>query len=204
MNTIEEKKAEEFWNWFKSNNRKFRTFAIPEREALLDEFEEYLHLYNPHIYFEISEEENGINELIITAEGDHNYFGIVEHLVDKAPQISGWEVIAFKPALGFDFIHERDGLVFDPKEMWFLPMTSKQQPSVIGLMVGIIDFREENKEPALNAVWKILDTGIGEKMTTEKIAHIEVCKLPKEPEVEGFIELTDIQNYISWRESKLR
>jgi hypothetical protein len=204
MKIIEESKAEEFWNWFKCNSQKFRTFNIPERDVLLDEFEEHLHLYNPNIYFEISEEENGINELVITSEGDQNYFDAIELLVGKAPQIRGWKVIAFKPALGFDFIHERGGLEFDPKKIWFLPMTSKQHPKVIGLRVGVKDFREENKEITLIAIWKILDTGIGEKMTAEKIAHVEVCNLPKAPEDEGFIELTDIHNFILWRESKLR
>jgi hypothetical protein len=119
-------------------------------------------------------------------------------LVAAAPEIPKWKIIAFKPALGFDFVHEYGDLTLDPSKLWFLPLRAKSDPKILGLRVGIPNYDESNVEKAENSMWIILDTGLGEQVCAERIGHLEVVTLPAKPEDEGFIGMPDLSDYIAW------
>jgi hypothetical protein len=82
-----------FWKWFTLNAlsyEKINSIDDDERNRLLDDFELQLHNYCDKLYFEIGGLPGELNELIITAEGDANYFQAVENLITDAPEIPGW------------------------------------------------------------------------------------------------------------------
>ena len=114
----------EFWTWFAANEARFRKLDGPEAEteALLDEILDHLHEFSDGLYFEIGGPTEGPMELIVTAEGDPDFFPQVRDLVAQAPPIPGWQVIAFKPPMGFDFVNDCSGLETDPRQCWFEPM----------------------------------------------------------------------------------
>ena len=92
--------ATEFWNWFKENNTKFLNLNAPGlscegREELLEEFLEQLNQYCEGLYFEIGGKHGETQELIITAEGDTEYFHKVDELITAAPAIDNWIYTAF-------------------------------------------------------------------------------------------------------------
>lgn len=189
-----------FWTWFEGEHDRFRNInKVKDGEELLDLFLARLHEFDSELYFEVSQPlDDGSNELIISAEGVRAKFPKVEALVAAAPKISKWKILAFKPALGFDFIHEHGELKIDPRKLWFLPLTAKIDPSILGLRVGLADYDEEAEDKIKNSVWIILDTGLGEKTCADRIRHLEVVALPEKPEDEGYIELPELPDYLSW------
>jgi hypothetical protein len=126
-------KEEIFWNWFKTNNSKYfylnQIKDLVEKEKLLDQFLKQLHNYCDKLYFEIGGFPNQPQELIISAEGNKNYFDKVEALVKVAPKINDWQIIAFKPPMGVDFITEYGGVKLNVHEIWFLPLENNKAKS---------------------------------------------------------------------------
>lgn len=193
-----------FWAWFRERNHEYGSLNRAEnKEQLLDQFQNRLHQYDDCLAFEISEPmDDGSNELIITAEGLVGKFPEVEALIEAAPELPGWKFVAFKQPLGFDFIHEYGNLTIDPRSVWFLPMRSKSDPSILGLRVGLPDFDETNAKCIKNSIWIVLDTGLGERVCAERIRHVEVTQLPPTPEDEGFIKLKELPEYLQWNDRR--
>ena len=202
--TTEDKSEAQFWAWFSKRHDEYRSVdRSTNSEDLLDRFQEQLHRYDDRLYFEISEPlKDGSNELIITAEGIRERFSKVEALVAAAPKIPEWTIIAFRPALGFEFVHEYGELKIDPRKLWFLPLIAKSAPSILGLRVGLPAFDEAAEDKIKNSVWIILDTGLGEQICAERIRHLEVVVLPEKPEEEGFIELPELPEYLAWTDKR--
>ncbi len=189
-----------FWLWFQANESRFRNIEVPEKEDLLDEFMGQLHEFSGDLWFELGGHPDGPHELIITAEGNFQAFNEVRRLIDAAPQIPGWEFIAFKPAQGFDFVTSYEGLNFAPAATWFLPLVSREDPDFLGLRVAFAHFDPKNKETFLAAAYIMLEAGLGELITAERIQHVEVGLLPSSPEAAGYIEICELSDYLSFLE----
>ncbi len=198
---------EHFWNWFRENNSKYyylNQISDPvEREKLLDVFLEKLHDYCDKLYFEIGGIPNKPQELIITAEGNKDYFDKVEHLVSMAPKIGDWQIIAFKPAMGVDFVTEYEDINLNPREIWFLPLENENEPQALGLRMCIANYNSKKERTFLEGSYQVLDGILGEKSVALDISYLEVAKLPKNPEKEGLIELSELPQYIAWRNGKI-
>ena len=190
----------DFWEWFESNQTKVEAYKVGD-EQILNEIMASLHKYNSSLYFEFSTNSEP-KEFIITAEGDPQQFDSVMKLVSSAPNIEGWKFIAFKPAHGFDFITNYEGVNYDPKKLWFLPLVSKKVPNTIGLRIGIPSYDEDLHQYAKSAMYIVLDGGIGEKNVIEHIHYLETGLLPEDPEGEGYIELENLNQYIEYINEK--
>jgi hypothetical protein len=197
-------KEKQFWDWFKKNEAKY--FFLNQinddnkRERLLDDFLDHLHIYCDQLFFEVGGYPNEKQDLIITAEGDTDFFDKVESLVNQAPQLEYWNVIAFKQAMK-DSTTEYNGIKLDPKTMWFIPLSNKASPK-IGLRIYIDNYNPTNEEDFLTATGLVLDNILGEKLNALNIGYIETVNLDSVPEKEDLIELLKLSRYIEWKKSK--
>src|SRR5882724_4696799 len=89
-----------FWEWFSAHHSNYLRFDDKEKDEidyLLNELLERLHLYCDQLYFKIGARDVDVKEFIITAEGNVEYFEKAEDLVNMAPKLKQWQIIALSP-----------------------------------------------------------------------------------------------------------
>jgi hypothetical protein len=194
--------VEAFWQWFVAHQSEFNKLSNPD-EAFWDLALDEIKRVDERLWFELSAIGNAPREFIVTAEGHVEAFPIAEALVDLAPMTEGWVFVALKPPMGFAFTTKYEGMLFEPRCMWFLPLESPSRPHDFGMRVGIQGLESMDKTNAHNAVLVILDTALGERSAAVDIQYTEVSELPKDPESLGYIELPELADYIAWRKRSL-
>lgn len=197
--------AKDFWDWFKKNNAKYfflnQIDDEEEREKLLNEFMEQLHKYSEKLFFEIGGHPDETQDLIITAEGNMDYFAKVEELVNKAPQIKNWNIIAFKPPVDSNFVTEYNGVKIDPLKAWFMPLENKNAPKQLGLKIYTLDYSPSRNNDYLTAAYIALDSLLGEKSSALNVQHVEVAELLNDFQKEKLISLSQLPQYLKWKKS---
>jgi hypothetical protein len=192
----------QFWTWFRTNEAKL--WAMPDGgDPFWDTALTQLQRVNKGLRFEVSDPQDGRRDFVITAWGDARLFPLVEAMVAAAPGIRRWTFTALKPAMGFDFTHHYEDVLYDPRTMWFLPLERPERPQELGLRIGVPSLRELDQDAAEFAVTVILETGLGERERAEAVHHVEVVRKPNDPAKDGYIELPDLPAYIAWRKRKL-
>jgi hypothetical protein len=197
-------KAKEFWAWFSENNAKYLFVHEIEpalQQKYLAELAEELHKFNRNLFFLVGGHPDEDMELVITAEGNKKYFEKVEELVATAPPVPRWKIIAFKPPMGCDFKIEYQGLVFDPREIWFMALENPAKPEDIGIQVCYKNYQQEKENEFLGGTFLILDIVLGEKSSALDLQHIEVGPLPENPEEDGFVKLEELEGFIKWKKN---
>nr|WP_315424194.1 hypothetical protein [uncultured Pedobacter sp.] len=198
-------KEQLFWNWFKENEAKYfflnQINDIDEKERILDDFLYHLHKYCDQLFFEIGGYPNDKQDLIITAEGNSAFFDKVEVLVNQAPLLEYWNIIALKPAMGNGII-EYNGIKLDPQTIYFIPLSNKASKK-IGLRVYIEDYTPIKQKEFLTATYLLLDNILGEKSNTIDIGHVEIEHLPIVSKRVELIEFVKLPRYVKWKKSKL-
>lgn len=182
----------DFWLWFERNASMFRDLEVPEKEDLLDELLAVLHAYCENLWFETGTADDGVHELIISAEGNVEHFSAVRRLVASAPRIARWRFIAFKPANGFDFTTNYDGITFSPEATWFLPLQSAHDPSAVGIRVGYAHYDKQRHRSYVTGTFIMLECALGELALAERIQHLEVSGLPSSPESSGYRPIAEL------------
>jgi hypothetical protein len=192
-----------FWNWFEANNQAYlfiNEVEEAERDRLMDAIGSELHKYNENLWIEIGGFANEVMELIVTAEGDTEFFNMVEDVVAQAPDIKGWNFVAFLPPMvGDPFKINYEGVELDTEDMWFLPLEEEDDPKSIGLRICTPNFDEiKDHEYFMSAIYKILETLLGEKTFALDIDYVETGEVPENPEEEGMMELQEVLEYVEW------
>ena len=198
-----------FWKWFEQNNRNYlfinQVEDLEVRDGLLDDFIIQLHQYCEHLYFEMGGHEDAEEiELVITAEGDRQYFPKVELLVDHAPKIKGWTFVKFKQAQGSDFKTSYRGREYDPSETIFIPLHSKEEPQGVGIRICYPDYSELERDDFYNGTYLMLDVLLGEKSTTLDIDYLEIIATPEDIGRYEFLHIDQLPAFILEKKGKLR
>jgi len=92
----------------------------------------------------------------------------------------------------------------NPKKIWFLPLDNKNNPRALGLKLYLPNFTPKKEEVFLEGCYQVLDTILGEKSAALDIHHLQLDKLPANPEKKGLIEFVELPKYIAWRETKIQ
>lgn len=203
------RKIKAFWDWFKLNEERLyniESFTKIQRDNFLNDLLKNLHMYCNKLYFEVeSTPESLVKELIITAEGDKEYFNEVENLVEHAPDMNNWSFIAFKPPQSDNFTITYEGIELNTKDMWFLPLQNNKHPNQIGIQIGLEHFSMLKDRPFFQStIYKIIDTIVGEKTFAQDIDYIGIKELPESPCNDGFIELNELDKYLIWKKNNLQ
>src|SRR6202035_3750212 len=171
------------------------------KEKLMNDLLIQLNKYCDKIYFEIGGHPDGDQELIITAEGDKNYFEKVERLISAAPLIDNWTFFSLIPPVEGHFKSKWDDLELNTEDLWFLPLSIEESED-LGLRIFIknYDLVKDNKI-LMTLLYKMLDSILGEKSFAIDIQYVDAELQPDDPEEEGMYQLLELPDYIKWRKT---
>jgi hypothetical protein len=195
-------KTTTFWNWFMKNNSKFfflnQIKNINEKESILNEFENKLHEFCDDLYFKIGGFPDENQELIITCEGNIEKFGKVLELVNSAPEIKNWKIIAFKQPNNDSFILDINNIKINSIELFFLPLSNPKEPNALGLNIGFPYYDKIKHDDYTQLAHLALEEKLGERKYSLYIKFVDVLKTPLNPEENGYICFEEINDYLSW------
>ena len=113
-----------FWEWFRRNNQEYLALKNkPKKEAayLLNELNAHLRAYFKFFGFSLEWHKDRTALLTITVNGKAMHFKKAEDLVEKAPKIPGWTIVALEGRRPVDFLLEQQmhQTGIDPRELYF-------------------------------------------------------------------------------------
>lgn len=196
-----------FWEWFSSHHSNYLRFDDKEEneiDYLLNELLERLHQYCDQLYFKIGARDVDVKEFIITAEGNVEYFEKAEDLVNMAPKLKQWQIIALSPPEDdLDEIISYDGLELNPANIWFIPLDNKSEPHKFGIRVCLHEYDPSEDEKFFYAINYLLEKLLGEKANALDIQYMEVSNLPVDAGEGTLLLLEDLPSYIDFRKTQV-
>ena len=170
---------QDFWKWFIANSSHYTHLSeAPDMENRLDEFQQQLHKIDERLAFEFLGNPTDHSELIISADGDSEAFPVVQSLVDAAPQIDGWQIIAFRQRGDTECAIKMGDVDLGPEQMWFR-LEADGDKVGLNLYFGGIELNDE----VAGAAFILLDNALGEYDMETKVGFIERHQLQTEADV---------------------
>ena len=182
-----------FWNWFVNNKTKLENINDNNRDELLDAVLEQLHKINDGLSVEISNEFEGIRDIVISAEGDKSNFPIVTKIVSAAPQIQGWTITAFRQPVGIDFTLEYKNLKFTPSEMFFSPLVREESLDLIIYAKGI---KGQDSNTVAHYGLITMDNVLGEYDCVTKVRYYDFHDLDDKVDKSSLLPLTQVRSFV--------
>lgn len=179
----DERRALEFWTWFVANEKNCRNMSEDgeaERDHRIKVFLDHLTQYDHHLTFLIGKHDDGIHELIISADGMKAHFPSAEALVAAAPEVAKWRFIALKPPVpdfGPVLLNDKR---FELNNLQFARVEDPEDPSALNLVVFHPPYPEEEQELHVIATFMLLDNLLGERSVAEDIQGLDIKPLTAE------------------------
>lgn len=189
-----------FWQWFQDHSDRLMAIDnLPpeEAQALLYHLDEKLTQYSPGVSFEIGDLCPSGRTFLLTAEGDTDYFADVQALYDTAPEIDWWTFEAFRPGKGARTYIIYEGVRYDSRNYYFIPMENTETPQQIGIMVGIQNHNPKD-ENQLFGVFTLIEAMLGEYECGTLLGFLDTTALLDHPENSDFIPLEKLPEFVEW------
>jgi hypothetical protein len=185
-------KEEKFWTWFGKNSNRYLTLDKSNRAKLFDELNREIHKVDSNLTFEFSPLfDNGLRKFIISADGIKESFPSVKNLVNKAPVIPNWDIIAFRqPKADYKQIRYK-GITIDFKDVYF---RYSKDNGKIGLELNIKEYEETKEWNA--STFLLLDMVVGEFDTEMFLSWIERKKLD-EKQIESLYQIEELPTILN-------
>lgn len=177
-----------FWNWFAQESQALRQL---DPESMAERIAEALETHVGALGVELSdEEEDGALDVVFTAHREALHFPTVKKLVAEAPEVQGFRFIALKPASGFEFSLEVDGVEVDANALRFEPLLGT---AGVGLKVFLPDEAARDAD-VKELIWLLLESGLGEEVAAG-ITHVEAAPLSS-PDSKEATALPDLAGFL--------
>ena len=202
------RKINTFWNWFQDNNQIIKNLineTPPNQKQICNWLNKQLGYYCKELDFVIviPKTINQKNKLIITANGNPEYFEQVVKLVINAPILRNWEFTAFIQPIaniekiidGLDDPYVFQEITIKSSEIKFLPLDYDENSKKIDLII----YLKKYYILCCTKTWQqviyiILQDLLGEKSLYQNINFVQLAKMPKQ--TEELIELYELQYYL--------
>ena len=170
--------AEDFWTWFQAHESAYYALDptnVIERERLFDDLSAHLTEVNEELTFEFGPVIDGRRDFVVSAGGTKEAFPAVRDLVEHAPALAKWRVIAFRPRRSPVNTIEFQDVSLDPEKVLveLVPDGDK-----IGLVVYMNHYTQARNTEFGQAAFLLLDEALGEYDVETKVGFIEFKATP--------------------------
>jgi hypothetical protein len=197
-----------FWNWFQDNNQTIKNLiqeTAQNQKQICYWLSKQLGYYSRDLDFMIvfPKKENQKAELIITANGNPEYFNNVIELINNAPVLRHWKFTAFiqstenidKILVGLDDPYIFQEITLKTCEIKFLPLNYDDKIKKLNIIIYLKNYKIHCDTKILqHAIYIILQDLLGEKSKHQNINFVQLAYLPYN--TEELIELYELQYYI--------
>jgi hypothetical protein len=197
-----------FWNWFQDNNQTIKNFineTLKSQKQISHSIKHRLGFYCKELDYMIvfPKKPNERTELIITANGNPEYFIQVTKLIKHAPTLKHWKFTAFvqskenidKIMDGLDNPYVFQEITIKTSEIKFLPLTYDEKTKKLDIMVCLKNYNIHCDTKTWNqAIYIIIQDLLGEKASYQNINLVQLAQLPNN--TFELIELYEFQFYI--------
>ncbi|KZO00875.1 hypothetical protein P4T04_04930 [Bacillus badius] len=181
-----------FWQWFAEVQQDYYELPESELERLFDQLDKRLGKVNKQLVFEFSAEPvDGKREFVISADGLEEAFPAVIELVDKAPQLDGFRVTAFRQPSDEEYEVALGGITVSSEDVYFDYLYDPES-GLVDVRLFIKNFDPEN-EAYDDAAFIMLDSVLGEYDAVTKLAAVELRKLH---ETEGLYPIRELRRKV--------
>nr|WP_315167769.1 hypothetical protein [uncultured Flavobacterium sp.] len=208
------KKINTFWNWFQDNNQTIKNLVneTPTNQKHINFWiNKNLGYYCKEIDFILvfpnnnnnNNNNNNKTELIITANGNPEYFNHVIDLVDNAPQLKNWKFTAFiqpteridKIIGGLDEPYIFQEITLKASELKFLTLDYDEKTQKFDIIVFLKNYHLYCDTKTLQqAIFIMMQDIMGEKSIFQNINFVQLAQMPDNNE--ELIHLYDFQMFI--------
>jgi hypothetical protein len=197
-----------FWKWFESNHEKYSTFNElytknpEEANKLLELITKALKAYSEGLFVEISANEVS-KELIITSQGNREFFADIFQLVNNAPMIDNWNFIATRPAIGIDFNFQMGEVTIHHNQISFMPLEAEEYPNDVAIRLFHEDYTKEEgatRNAVIVGLYSALNMLLGEMATTLDFQYIDFDDMPH-PKEQSF-PFSQLAEYVSYKKAQ--
>ncbi|OOV20508.1 hypothetical protein [Flavobacterium sp. LM4] len=202
------RKINTFWNWFQDNNQTIKNLSSENpknQKHICFWLNRHLGFYCKELDFIIvlPKEEKQKAELIITANGNPEYFEQVVQLVNNAPVLRNWKFTAFiqptenieKIIEGLDEPYVFPEITIKTSEIKFQPLNYDEESKKLDIIIYLKNYNIHCcTKTWQQAIYIILQDVLGEKSPHQNINFVQLAKMSKQ--VEELIELYELQFYI--------
>lgn len=166
-------KEKKFWRWFSKNIERFNEFES-DVEGNLDllclKLGKVHECIVPELLMNETEEPLRERELIISADGIKEAFPAVEKLVKCAPNIPGWQIIAFRQRKGY--VIGLAGERFDNNNVFISLEEDAHRPKTVGITMYFAGADDPEDSRIQKACYLILDGCLGEYEVETKVGYV--------------------------------
>jgi hypothetical protein len=198
------KSYEDFWNWFKKNEKAFfKTINAQDNieKNFFDKLSPKLGEIKDGFFYLTGMYDDTTAELILTADGAIRNIAFVEELVAAAPKIDGWKFTALKPALDIKNVAiEMDGYKFNESNLKFYSTDQSEFPDEIDITIVHENYNSEDSQIIINGTFIFLDNFLGELNSVTTIDNVKI--IGKEEAIKELIPIAKLKDFLIWREKE--
>lgn len=179
-----------FWNWFQDNNQTIKNLINEEPKSQQNIYywlNKQLGYYSKELDFIIvfPKKDNQKTELIITANGNSDYFNQVIQLIDNAPKLRHWKFTAFiQPTENINKIIYRidepyiiPEITIKTSEIKFLPLNYDEKTKKLDIIIYLKYYNIQcNTKTLQQVIYIILNDLSGEKLVCQNINFVQLAQ----------------------------
>jgi len=181
----------EFWTWFEKNSEDYFQLDENNYDILFNKLGLQLSKYHKDLTFEFGVEINqGKREFIISADGLVSAFPAVMKLVEEAPSLEKFKVVAFRQRQHDEQEIHFEDIVLDTRDVFFKYKKDKEM-DCLDIVIYIKGYTEENDQ-FIGAAFIMLDSLIGEYDVGTKLGEIDFAPYQERKDIQSILSLVSL------------